>query len=35
MIAALSMAMARLFKERGDEKTKRMRIAVPANIRWK
>lgn len=29
------MAMARLFKERGDEKTKRMRIAVPANIRWK
>ena len=35
MIAALSMAMARLFKDRGDEKSKRMRIAVPANIRWK
>jgi len=35
MISALSMAMARLFKERGDEKSSRMRIAVPANIRWK
>lgn len=34
MIAALSMGMARLFKDRGDAKTKRMRIAMPANIRW-
>lgn len=35
MISALSTATARLFKERGDEKSKRIRIAVPANIRWK
>ena len=35
MLAALSMATARLFKERGDEKNKRIRIAVPCNIRWK
>mmetsp|Transcript_842 Transcript_842/g.1275 ORF Transcript_842/g.1275 Transcript_842/m.1275 type:complete len:290 (-) Transcript_842:110-979(-) len=35
MISALSMATARLFKERGDEKNQRMRIAVPCNIRWK
>ena len=35
MISALSMATARLFKDRGDEKNQRMRIAVPCNIRWK
>lgn len=35
MIGALSTAVARLFKDRGDEKTKRMRIAMPCNIRWK
>ena len=35
MIAALSTAMARLFKEKGDSKSKQMRIAMPCNIRWK
>ena len=35
MIGALSTAVARLFKEKGDEKSKRMRIAMPCNIRWK
>jgi len=35
MISALSLATARLFKDRGDEKNKRIRIAVPCNIRWK
>lgn len=35
MISALSTATAKLFKDRGDEKSKRIRIAVPANIRWK
>ena len=35
MIAALSMATAHLFKDHGDKTTKRMRIAVPCNIRWK
>ena len=28
-------AVSGLFKEMGDEQTKRMRIAVPCNIRWK
>lgn len=35
MVSALSVATARLFKDRGEEKVKRMRIAVPCNIRWK
>ena len=35
MVAALSIAMARLFKDRGDDKSNRMRIAMPCNIRWK
>ena len=35
MTGALSVAMARLFKEKGDEKNKRFRIAMPCNIRWK
>ena len=35
MIAALSMAMTGLFKDRGDSVSKRMRIAMPCNIRWK
>jgi len=34
MLGALSTATARLFKAKGDEKTNRMRIAVPCNIRW-
>lgn len=35
MISALSIATAKLFQEKGDGSQKRMRIAVPANIRWK
>ena len=35
MIGVLSTAVSDLFKEMGDEQTKRMRIAVPCNIRWK
>ena len=35
MVSAMSIATARLFKDRGDEKSKRMRIAMPCNIRWK
>lgn len=35
MVSALSVATARLFKDRGAEDVKRMRIAVPCNIRWK
>lgn len=35
MTSALSVAMARLFKEHGDDKNKRFRIAMPCNIRWK
>ena len=35
MIAALSMSMTGLFKDRGDSENKRMRIAMPCNIRWK
>ena len=35
MTTALSMATGRLFKERGDEKNKQMRIVIPCNIRWK
>lgn len=35
MVGALSTAMSRLFKEHGDEKSKRMRIFMPCNIRWK
>lgn len=35
MLSALSKATADLFKDRGDEKTKRMRICMPASIRWK
>ena len=35
LIGALSTAISRLFKEKGDEKSKRIRIAMPCNIRWK
>lgn len=35
LVGALSTAVARLFKEKGDEKNKRMRICMPCNIRWK
>ena len=35
MTTALSMATGRLFKDRGDEKNKQMRIVIPCNIRWK
>ena len=35
MISALSMATGRLFKDRGDEKNTRMKVAIPCNIRWK
>ena len=35
MIAALSMATARVFKDRGQADIRQMSIAVPANIRWR
>ena len=35
MISCLQVTVARFFKEHGDEKNKRFRIAMPCNIRWK
>ena len=35
LIGALSTAISRLFKDKGDDKSKRMRICMPCNIRWK
>lgn len=34
MLAVLSGAMKRYFVERGDTKTNRIKVAIPANIRW-
>lgn len=35
LISSLQVTVAQLFKDRGDEKNKRFRIAMPCNIRWK
>lgn len=34
MLAVLSVSIKKYFVEKGDSKTERIKVAIPANIRW-